>query len=1117
MQSYSSPWDLEETILLSEIDLEIGLRERLAATLESRIKWASLLQEALTHEAADVSEVVFKDAALNALSAIDSTSDILFTRENFIPASVIHNASKGRPAPKEKPLTRSQKAKFIYLRSSPTDTQSQNQVYVLRCPICLRTSFTNLQGLYNHARITHNAGWGTHEECVRVCSVLKEKMEAELGHELDLEAGIDISAGSNMLPGVKSLFQMAVEGTRDRVAGDVNAGGQGERSVHLTKTLGLHGDSPALAQFLGKEARRKEIKVRAEDENAEVDIDGMDDKGVEKPKRRWRRPTTHHYGSRGEEIIDLTLPTVEEDIKPVLARDGTTSLENSTVPIVQSSRFRMTCRVTITDSSLFIPPERRPESARDHTHKWMVSVESASYSVDLTTVLTSMTVTSIPLPDMDPMDFVPIPALTATEPPFLVVGTTSEPFHAQIELVFNPGGSTHGGDSQRIILEHWVGLDMLGTSKSPVKGDEQMVDVELDKDTETRPAKTGYPGVNSRVHWETKNEGEVKYESEDNGLGAAVVGNGRDIGHGKDGREKEIGWEDLLKSLLPRFPMTLKDATIPTSQRQPPKRSKASNANNIASVLKLPYKLVANQEELNDLVMGRRKAIEWGRAKALRDAYAERVNELRPQASTSENTEISDSNNTPANPNLVPLTTGDVFCWLEDNNHFFRESPSPSSEEPDIATQEESTSNKESRWNQLLQDGKWCKVCGLGLWAHGIVEVRDTPNTSHGTEQNGHGRMRRASTSSAASTVTTQHPPPQPGLYDAHGVLVDEQTFKCNIVPSVLQLSKLPIVNVERIFLQHVQRRKQQIQAEADADVAMDVDADGVNASTATQTRLQPHPFLGRQILPSTPATLSEFGDTSAWQKRLRNRDLVAIADPRLSEALRDLVGTLNLRTFRTTSSPIHPEYPLSAIASSSSDVDATLAPYSVLALALKQFVRYLVKEGLEINVRDKGYGLTWMQQNNVHDVGLALSGLPAAASRKLKAAAAAGTTGGGRRERERERAKMKVQTTRVLTPMQILAGVISGYVKAGNAAAQSSTTPSASSFASRYTTSATGTARNGSGISKGSYASSSSSSNQAKLSTAVAVFGCLARLGIGVDGLDLNLGHGEEARNSSL
>jgi len=49
MQTDSSPWDLEEAILLSEIDLEIGLRERLAATLESRIKWASLLQEALNH------------------------------------------------------------------------------------------------------------------------------------------------------------------------------------------------------------------------------------------------------------------------------------------------------------------------------------------------------------------------------------------------------------------------------------------------------------------------------------------------------------------------------------------------------------------------------------------------------------------------------------------------------------------------------------------------------------------------------------------------------------------------------------------------------------------------------------------------------------------------------------------------------------------------------------------------------------------------------------------------------------------------------------------------------------------------------------------------------------
>lgn len=43
---------------------------------------------------------------------------------------------------------------------------------------------------------------------------------------------------------------------------------------------------------------------------------------------------------------------------------------------------------------------------------------------------------------------------------------------------------------------------MIGTNKLPTKGDEQVIDIELDKDTVSKPAKTGYPPVKARCHWE---------------------------------------------------------------------------------------------------------------------------------------------------------------------------------------------------------------------------------------------------------------------------------------------------------------------------------------------------------------------------------------------------------------------------------------------------------------------------------------------------------------------------------------------------------------------------------------------------------------------------------------
>ncbi|KAF5343526.1 hypothetical protein D9758_012969 [Tetrapyrgos nigripes] len=1144
MQTDSGQLDLEEAILVSEIDLEISLRERLAATLESRIKWASLLQDALNSETADVPQVVFKDAALNALTAIDANSDILFTRENFAPVAVAHsvnNAQKGKPTPKEKPLTRSQKSKFIYLRSSPSETQGSTQIYILRCPTCLRTAFTNLQGLYNHARISHSIGWGTHEECVKTCSVLKEEVEAQVGHEFELEAGIDIGSGSALLPGVKSLFQMAVEGTRDRVAGDAcqeMETGE-EKSVHLTKTLGLHGDSPALAQFLGKEAKRKEIKVRTEDENAEVDIHGLDEE--QRPKRRWRRPNPHLYGSRSAESGAAVVPAIEdEDLKPLAElQNGSKMSEDLATPSIQSSRFRMACRIIITDSSLFVPPKQRAETAREHTHKWMLSVESASYSIDLTTVLTSMTVTSIPLPNMDPMDFIPIPALTATEPPYLVVGTTSEPFHAQIELVFNPGGSTHGGEAQKIILEHWVGLDMLGTSKSPVKGDEQMVDVELDKDTELRPAKTGYTPTSSRVHWETKKDGEVKVENDDrtdNLKTEPGVGDAGDVPNASNANGADSN-DETKPDVTPSVP-------------DPPsnKRGRSSNAN-AAVKPKLPYKLVANQEELNGLVMGRRKAIEWGRAKAIRDAYTERIKESQPRIPASPSTTspgASDTAQIPLpsvntelhiNTSLIPLTVSDVFCWLEDEGHFFREPlPAPSGDQ-DTAAPTEDTS-KESRWAQLLQDGKWCKVCGLGLWAHGILDIPDPASVT--ASQSGHGRRASTAASSSALSAITFPQPTEPGLYDMRGQPVSPQSFKCDIVPASLQMSKMPMVNVQRIFSKHINRRQQHLLAEAERerweDADMDVDVDSVSATIAPtpapyQPVTLPLPGQGRPLYP-TPTTARHMSDS---QKRLRNRLLVTITDPRLIEHYRTCVASLNLRAFQLPSetSP-GPEYPLSSIAASSADVDSTLASYSLLAILTKSFVKYLVKEALEVSTRDKDLGLTWMHQNHIRDVGLALAGHPTTASRRSKAATTlggAGATGGGEevasrgRGRAKDKEKVKLQTTRVLTPMHVMAGVVSGYVKAGSMSLAPSSTASAalglSSSAvgpSRYVPGATSSPQSISNILSGSfrpahgpYSSTTISSlpSQERMATAVAVFGCLARLGIGVDGFDLDLGLG--------
>jgi hypothetical protein len=97
---------------------------------------------------------------------------------------------------------------------------------------------------------------------------------------------------------------------------------------------------------------------------------------------------------------------------------------------------------------------------------WMISVDSPSYvrrlafphndlltssqSHHITTILQRITVTPLTHPDTSP-------TLTQSKPPFVVVGTTNEPFLAKVELCFSGAQSADGQViSQTMVLEHWV-------------------------------------------------------------------------------------------------------------------------------------------------------------------------------------------------------------------------------------------------------------------------------------------------------------------------------------------------------------------------------------------------------------------------------------------------------------------------------------------------------------------------------------------------------------------------------------------------------------------------------------------------------------------------------------
>ena len=312
----------------ANIDLQIRLRHRIATVLHARLEWANLLQNAINSQK-NHPHPAFKSAAYDAIASIESPCNIIFDSPLPVPPHAI-----GRPLPRQKHTSPRQHS-FLYIKSSalghPNDPDN---LYLLRCPQCLRITFTTLQGLLNHARIAHHFEWGTHEECVRACAVIEP--------DIDTSAGVEVGLGpTGILPGLRSIFQMAV--------GPQSAGEMLNLDAlqpdHITKMLGLHEDTPALAPFLGKNPIRRGIKVYGQDDIA--DVDGLQ---FSHQRRLPLRPRNARHILEWEQELQVNSVS---DRQPVVSHSST-----STTTFLDStrSRFHFNTRIVVTDRSLWIPP-----------------------------------------------------------------------------------------------------------------------------------------------------------------------------------------------------------------------------------------------------------------------------------------------------------------------------------------------------------------------------------------------------------------------------------------------------------------------------------------------------------------------------------------------------------------------------------------------------------------------------------------------------------------------------------------------------------------------------------------------------------------------------------------
>ena len=397
-----------------EVSLEVAIRERLATTIEGRIQWALQMLDALSNVKEPQDQSLdgddFQDAALDALEALETPSAFIFDTgffEEQCPSPSFSPILPNQPAVQRAPKTRSsrtpkpsQQKKHLYIKL-PSST-SNSGLAILACPVCSRTQFTTLQGLLNHARLAHGIEWASHDTCITACAIaISADAQNWEAYERD---GVEVPWGGNVV-GLRRLFERAVgvDGILSapplpHAASDVPLEcSETAPSTLLSRTLGLHADSPALAQFLGRAPRRRCIHVY--DEDRYVDITTLDDASLQLDTLVSEEPV---YPKKGFCMRYPHRNTAREDLDLVVdvpAGVETINVDNISVPAsipggTTTSRFHITARIRLEDRSLLLKEgentatyhnailthaDRRAQLGITNQYRWMVGVTAPSY------------------------------------------------------------------------------------------------------------------------------------------------------------------------------------------------------------------------------------------------------------------------------------------------------------------------------------------------------------------------------------------------------------------------------------------------------------------------------------------------------------------------------------------------------------------------------------------------------------------------------------------------------------------------------------------------------------------------------------------------------------------
>ncbi|KAI8380375.1 yeats family-domain-containing protein [Blakeslea trispora] len=575
-----------------QFDLEIYLKEREIATIKKEISRAeSILSD-------------IKQAITNETTAASMPEAAHYTRRS---AMYYHGGSQALYQQNRMPMSSPTKRK-VYRTSEKSKLfgRRQDGVFVsLACPVCHRDDFANQQGFLNHCRISHNLEFGPYEQIMIQCGTPVDDSEVPMDHPARLRPVMNLAPVTKQQN--KKLERPSIKVFEEDVDMDLENEHKIQQTHLIVESESALQPEPIATTSIEKSdsAIPSELPQESNETLANTDLTTnttvKDDAKEQTAEREEEEGEVTHQPDEKEEGQQR-----EEDIPKV---ESLAAAVSSADTAEVGSRFYIKRRIIVGNVSKFIIPERRDPALKQFTHKWMIYVVEPPQSKE--SISAFITCARFYLhPSYKPHDVVDV-----TEPPFKLTRLGWGEFPVRVQLFF-----VDRRRNKAVDLIHHLKLDNSHSGRQ-LLGGERSIEIELDRNTDFKDTNTIPLAIQDTLqeHASIQENQQVQpQEIEPN--------------HSMAAKQKMSLLNGMLKESIRKLPII--------------------RAGSHGTVL--PYTCAPSPKTFFKWSLGKRKALEWQRARLLRlqvqsKAFEVNDNVLRTAAES--------------------LSTKDVLLWCREHKY----------------------------------------------------------------------------------------------------------------------------------------------------------------------------------------------------------------------------------------------------------------------------------------------------------------------------------------------------------------------------------------------------------------------------------------------------------------